>query len=151
MQTSLNHSEDLATITCGQQILIDIFPADYFKAHFPMMFLSNILISYLYVFWITYQWTNARFWNIRSNFVPSLFHASTIAVVFESMHRARLSSAMSLPFTIDGGLVLIPILNPVGHQSTKLIVFLVLVEATASVTSFGITSPRLIVFKDILM
>ena len=36
---------------------------------------------------------------------------------------------------------MIPHLNPVGHQSTNWIVLLVLIVATAALTSFGTTSP----------
>uniref|UniRef100_A0A0A9EGI7 Tua6 n=1 Tax=Arundo donax TaxID=35708 RepID=A0A0A9EGI7_ARUDO len=37
-----------------------------------------------------------------------------------------------------------PHLNPVGHQSTNWTVLLVLMVATAALTSFGTTSPRYI-------
>ena len=36
---------------------------------------------------------------------------------------------------------MIPHLNPVGHQSTNWMVLLVLMVATAALTSFGTTSP----------
>merc|ERR1711934_709272 len=50
--------------------------------------------------------------------------------------------ARSPPGTTVGGWELIPHLKPVGHQSTNWIVLLVLMVATAALTSLGTTSPR---------
>merc|ERR1711972_571756 len=50
--------------------------------------------------------------------------------------------ARSPPGTTVGGWELIPHLKPVGHQSTNWMVLLVLMVATAALTSLGTTSPR---------
>merc|ERR1712193_592279 len=57
------------------------------------------------------------------------------------MHTARWTRARSPPGTTVGGWKLIPHLNPVGHQSTNWMVLLVLMVATAALTSLGTTSP----------
>lgn len=46
------------------------------------------------------------------------------------------------PGTLAGGSLQMPSLKPVGHQSTNWIVRLVLMAATAELTSLGTTSPR---------
>lgn len=84
-----------------------------------------------------------------------------MAVVLESMQRDLLTLARSPPGTCDAGALQIPsctqeyqrvlrgrgwrvgrTLKPVGHQSTNWIVRLVLMVATAELTSLGTTSPR---------
>ena len=65
-----------------------------------------------------------------------------MAVVLESMHTLRETLARSPPGTWEGASLQMPSLKPVGHQSTKLIVRLVLIVATAALTSLGTTSPR---------
>merc|ERR1712060_424202 len=67
-----------------------------------------------------------------------------MAVVFDIMQQARITLAKSPPGTTVGGWELMPHLKPVGHQSTNWIVRLVLIVATAALTSFGTTSPRYI-------
>merc|ERR1712110_465339 len=64
-----------------------------------------------------------------------------MAVVLLNMHTARITLARSPPGTTVGGWQLIPHLKPVGHQSTNWMVLLVLMVATAALTSLGTTSP----------
>lgn len=52
--------------------------------------------------------------------------------------------AVSPPGTAVAGEWFMPTLKPVGHQLTKLIVYLDLIVATAAFTSLGTTSPRYI-------
>merc|ERR1712014_97189 len=66
---------------------------------------------------------------------------SAMAVVLDNMQQALLTLAMSPPGTAVGASLLIPHLKPVGHQSTNWMVLLVLMVATAALTSFGTTSP----------
>merc|ERR1712139_331524 len=66
---------------------------------------------------------------------------SAMAVELETMQQALMTLARSPPGTTVGGWQLIPHLNPVGHQSTNWMVLLVLMVATAALTSFGTTSP----------
>lgn len=108
----------------------------------------------------TYQCTNARLEYMRSNLWLRAFQASAIAVVLESMqlngqvsykrcnkfgwgnaYTALLTFAKSPLGTNWGGWKQIPILKPVGHQSTNWMVFLVLSEATAAWTSLVLTIP----------
>merc|ERR1711988_572940 len=67
--------------------------------------------------------------------------ASATAVELATMQHARMTLARSPPGTTVGGWWLIPHLKPVGHQSTNWLVLLVLMVATAALTSFGTTSP----------
>merc|ERR1712158_148859 len=64
-----------------------------------------------------------------------------MAVELETMQTARMTLARSPPGTTVGGWWLIPHLKPVGHQSTNWMVLLVLMVATAALTSLGTTSP----------
>merc|ERR1711898_50915 len=73
----------------------------------------------------TYQWTKALLANMRS----ILEKTSAMAVELEIMQTALMTLARSPPGT------------PVGHQSTNWMVLLVLMVATAALTSLGTTSP----------
>merc|ERR550534_1044952 len=89
----------------------------------------------------TYQWTKARLAYMRSNLWSRRAQASATAVVLLNMQTARWTLAKSPPGTTVGGWQLIPHLKPVGHQSTNWMVLLVLMVATAALTSLGTTSP----------
>merc|ERR1711935_1074306 len=92
----------------------------------------------------TYQWTKARLAYMRSNLWSMRERASTMAVVLATMQTARLTSAKSPPGIVKGLQELIPVLKPVGHQSTNWMVRLVLMVAMEALTSLGTTSPRYI-------
>merc|ERR1740115_162088 len=77
----------------------------------------------------TYQWTKALLAYIRSNLWSILEKTSAMAVELEIMQQALMTLARSPPGT------------PVGHQSTNWMVLLVLMVATAALTSLGTTSP----------
>merc|ERR1719361_1786367 len=64
-----------------------------------------------------------------------------MAVELEIMQTALMTLARSPTGTTVGGWQLIPHLKPVGHQSTNWMVLLVLMVATAALTSLGTTSP----------
>merc|ERR1719345_711445 len=89
----------------------------------------------------TYQWTKALLAYIRSNLWSILEKTSAMAVELEIMQQALMTLARSPPGTTVGGWELIPHLKPVGHQSTNWMVLLVLMVATAALTSLGTTSP----------
>ena len=67
---------------------------------------------------------------------------SPIAVVLDNIHKALETSAIPEFGGAVGALELIPILKPVGHQSTKLMLRRALMVAIAAEQSFGTTSPR---------
>ena len=91
---------------------------------------------------ITYQWTKARLRYIRSNLWSRRAHNEAIAVVLLNMQTARLTGAISLPSVACRVWLLMPTLNPVGHQSTKWMFALALILEMASLTFLGATSPR---------
>jgi len=63
-------------------------------------------------------------------------------VEFEIMVKARGAAAKSLPGTAVGACPLIPTLKPVGLQSTKRMLLLLLIIANARVTSLLTISQR---------
>ena len=65
-----------------------------------------------------------------------------MAVVLESMQHGTLDLGEVTAGDRRGGLVVDTDLKPVGHQSTNWMVRLVLMVATAALTSLGTTSPR---------
>ena len=79
---------------------------------------------------------------MRSNLWFNLDQASAIAVVLDSMHSARRTFARSEFGTTAGASLLMPTLNPVGHQSTNCTERRALIPAMAALASFGTTSPR---------
>merc|ERR1711898_87841 len=85
----------------------------------------------------TYQWTKALLAYMRSNLWSTLEKTSAMAVELETMQTALMTLARSPPGTTVGGWYL----KPVGHQSTNWMVLLVLMVATAALTSLGTTSP----------
>lgn len=89
----------------------------------------------------TYQWTNARFLYIKSNFEFIRLNPSAIAVELASMQQALFAAAKSPPGTTLGFWLLMPTLKPVGHHSTKLMYLLDLMIEMVSLMSLGMTSP----------
>lgn len=78
---------------------------------------------------------------MTSNFCVTLSKTDAIAVELEIMATARGTSAIPEPGMAEGFSEFMPVLNPVGHQSTKRTDDFVRINEIAVVISFGVTSP----------